>query len=107
MAGLGIIGPMEFPSATGTSRDPSSFRAQWRTVATVIGFGWVTPHAFRKTVATRLADAEGLAAASAYLGHSSEAGTAGHYAERAREPADMTAALGAFWTDEGEKEVAS
>lgn len=100
MAGLGIIGPMVFPSATGTLRDPSSFRAQWRTAATAIGFGWVTPHTFRKTVATRLADAEGLAAASAYLEHSSEAVTAGHYEERAREAADMTAALAGFWEEE-------
>ncbi|MFJ4161783.1 site-specific integrase [Micrococcus luteus] len=100
MAGLGIIGPMVFPSATGTLWDPSSFRAQWRPAAVAIGFEWVTPHTFRKTVATRVADAEGLAAASAYLGHSSEAVTAGHYVERAREAADMTAALAGFFEEE-------
>lgn len=94
---LGIVGAMVFPSATGTLRDPSSFRAQWRTAAAAIGFDWVTPHTLRRPVATRLADAEGLAAASAYLGHSNEAVTVGHYRAKAREAADRTAALADFW----------
>lgn len=101
MAGLGIIGAMVFPSSTGTLRDPSSFRAQWRTAAAAIGFPWVTPHTFRKTVATRVADVEGLAAASAYLGHSNEAVTAGHYRAKAREAADRTAALAGFFEEDG------
>ncbi|WP_435827018.1 tyrosine-type recombinase/integrase [Micrococcus luteus] len=76
---LGLVSPMVFPSSTGTLRDPSNYRKQWRTAREAIGFEWVTPHTFRKTVATRLADAEGLAAASAYLGHSGEAVTRTHY----------------------------
>lgn len=96
---LGIMGAMVFPSATGTLRNPSSFRAQWRTAA-AIGFDWVPPHTFRKTVATRLADAEGLPAASAYLGHSSEAVTDGHYVERTHVAAVMSAALAGFWEEE-------
>lgn len=92
-----------FFSATGTLQDPSSFRAQWRTAAAAIGFPWVTPHTFRKTVAARVADVEGLAAASAYLGHSHEAVTAGHYRARARDAADMRAPLAGFW-EEGSSE---
>lgn len=93
MAGLGVIGPMVFPSATGTLWDPSSFRAQWRTAAAAIGFEWVTPHTFRKTVANEIAKARGMSSASAYMGHSSEAVTAAHYVERAREAEDVTEVL--------------
>lgn len=96
---LGLVSPMVFPSSTGTVRDPSNYRKQWRTAREAIGFEWVTPHTFRKTVATRVADAEGLAAASAYLGHSGEAVTRTHYRAKAPEAADMTAALAGFWED--------
>lgn len=96
---LGLASPMVFPSATGTVRDPSNYRKQWRTAREAIGFGWVTPHTFRKTVATRVADAVGLAAASAYLGHSGEAVTRTHYRAKAPEAADMTSALSGFWAE--------
>lgn len=51
-----------------------------------------------------MADAEGLAAASAYLGHSGEAVTRTHYRAKAPEAADMTAALAGFWTEGGESD---
>ena len=41
---LGLVSPMVFPSATGTVRDPSNYRKQWRTAREAIGFEWVTPH---------------------------------------------------------------
>lgn len=97
MASLGLVGAMVFPSATGTLRDPSAFRAQWRKAAGAIGFEWVTPHTFRKTVADRIDKEAGLSSASKYLGHSTEAVTAAHYVERVRAAEDMTAALAVFW----------
>ncbi len=96
----GLVPRMVFPSATGTLRDPSNYRKQWRTARQAIGFDWVTPHTFRKTVATRLANEAGLKAASEYLGHSSEAITSAHYRQRSHEAADMTGALAGFWSEE-------
>ncbi|WP_454182410.1 tyrosine-type recombinase/integrase [Micrococcus sp. 140720015-1] len=62
---LGIVPEMVFPSATGTLRDPSNFHRQWRTAMKAIGFEWVHPHVLRKSAASWIADAHGLAAASA------------------------------------------
>lgn len=100
MTALGAVGAIVFPSSTGTLRDPSNYRKQWRTAAAAIGFDWVTPHTFRKTVATRLADAEGLKAASEYLGHANESITGTHYRAKAPDAADMTGALAGFWSKE-------
>lgn len=100
MSALGAMTSVVFPSATGTLRDPSNYRKQWRTARAAIGFDWVTPHTFRKTVATRVADEVGLKAASEYLGHSGEAVTGRHYRAKAPEAADMTGALAGFWSDE-------
>jgi integrase len=85
-----------FPSATGTLRDPSNFRKQWRKARADIGFDWVTPHTFRKSVGTILANTEGLAAAQRQLGHSSDKVTSQHYVERAKLAPDMTSILEAF-----------
>lgn len=100
MTSLGVVSSVVFPLSTGTLRDPSNFRTQWRKARAAIGFEWVTPHTFRRTVATRLADAEGLAAASAYLGHSNEAITAGHYRAKAPDAAGMSGTLATFWDEE-------
>ena len=48
-----------FPSATGTLLAPNNFRKQWRTVSDSLGFQWVTPDTFGKTVGTLLADSGG------------------------------------------------
>lgn len=85
-----------FPSAVGTLRDPNNFRKQWRTTRDELGFQWVTPHTFRKTVGTLLAASEGMAVASAQLGHSNESVTSKHYVQKAHQAPDMTAALQAF-----------
>lgn len=97
MTGLGLMSAVVFPSSTGTLRDPSNYRKQWRTARAAIGFDWVIPHTFRKTVATRVADEVGLKAASEYLGHSGEAVTGRHYRAKAPDAADMTGALAGFW----------
>ncbi|WP_417216449.1 tyrosine-type recombinase/integrase [Arthrobacter sp.] len=88
-----------FPSAAGTLRDPNNFRKQWRQARLDLGFDWVTPHTFRKSVATVLANAEGLAAASAQLGHSSEDVTRRHYVQKAHEAPDHADLLAQFGMD--------
>jgi integrase len=85
-----------FPSSTSTLRDAGNFRKQWRTARADLGFDWVTPHTFRKSVGTILANTEGLAAASRQLGHASEQITSKHYVQRVHEAPDMSAVLEAF-----------
>ncbi|SKB86113.1 Site-specific recombinase XerD [Arthrobacter sp. 31Cvi3.1E] len=85
-----------FPSSVGTLRDPGNFRKQWRSARDDIGFQWVTPHTFRKSVGTLLANAEGMASASAQLGHSNEQITSRHYVQKTHEAPDMTSLLQAF-----------
>lgn len=85
-----------FPSATGTLRSPNNYRKQWRKARADIGFSWVTPHTFRKSVGTLLSHEHGLSAASAQLGHSSEKMTADHYVQRAVEAQDFSENLEAF-----------
>ncbi|MHA7270380.1 tyrosine-type recombinase/integrase [Arthrobacter sp. HLT1-20] len=58
---LGLV----FASSVGTIRDPNGFRKQWREARTAIGFEWVTPHMFRKSVGTILANTQGMAATTA------------------------------------------
>lgn len=85
-----------FPSSTNTLRDPNNFRKQWNKARADIGFEWVSPHTFRKTVATVLADTEGLSAAQRQLGHSSDKVTSTHYVERTELAPDMSGVLEAF-----------
>lgn len=61
-----------------------------------IGFDWASPHTFRKSVGTVLANTQGLAAAQRQLGHSSDKVTSAHYVERAKVASDMTGVLEAF-----------
>lgn len=82
-----------FPSSVGTPRDPGNVRKAWRGIRDEAGFGWVTPHTFRRTVATLLARREDLAVASAQLGHGSDAVTARHYVERTHEGPAVAAVL--------------
>lgn len=85
-----------FPSSTGTLRDPNNFRKQWNKAKVTFGFDWVTPHTFRKSVGTILANTQGLAAAQRQLGHSSERVTAQHYVARARVAPDRSSILEVF-----------
>lgn len=85
-----------FPSSTGTLRDPSNYRKQWNKARDSVGFSWVTPHTFRKSVGTMLANASGIGAAAAQLGHSSTAITSKHYVERSLAAPDQAAILQAF-----------
>lgn len=71
-----------FPSRTGGLRDPHNLRRQWRE-ARGEDFAWVSPHSFRKTVATLLDREASTVDAAAQLGHSGEAVTRRHYIEKA------------------------
>ncbi|MEW1820400.1 site-specific integrase [Arthrobacter sp. NPDC080031] len=85
-----------FPSAVGSLRDPNNLRRQWRAASEDLGFQWVTPHTFRKTVGTLLEASSGVAVASAQLGHSSEDVTRKHYVQKTHEAPDNTSLLEAF-----------
>ena len=59
-----------FPSPMRMARDPSNTQADLRAVLDDLGYGWVSSHTFRKTVATRL-DEAGMSARQIadHLGH--------------------------------------
>lgn len=81
-----------FPARTGSARWPSNVRTAWRKVRGE-DYKWVTPHSFRKTVATMIERDFGPEAAAAQLGHTGTAITARHYIERASEAPDTRSAL--------------
>ncbi len=62
---------MIFPSPQGRLRDPGNTSGALRKALDRAGYGWVTSHTFRRTVATRL-DEAGLSARQIadHLGHS-------------------------------------
>lgn len=85
-----------FPSSVDKLRDPSSYRKQWNMAREAIGFEWVTPHTFRKSVGTILANAEGVGAAAAQVGHSSASVTTKHYVQKNTNAPDHAAVLEQF-----------
>lgn len=85
-----------FPSGRETPMDPSNFRKKWRAALKGSEFERVHPHMIRATVATRLARASSVAAASAQLGHASEAITLRHYVQKLADAPDASAELEAF-----------
>lgn len=72
-----------FPARGGTLREPANVRRQWRAARAASGFEWVTPHTFRKTVATLIDAESGAHDAAAQLGHSRANVTLNHYVQRA------------------------
>jgi len=81
-----------FPSAAGTLREPQNLHRQWRNARERAGFGWVTPHTFRKSVATAIALGD-LRGAADQLGHSGTAVTERHYVQRTGAGPDARALL--------------
>jgi len=57
------------------------------------GFDWVTPHTYRRTVATLLDRERGTKDAAAQLGHSGTAVTERHYVQRTATAPDMSDVL--------------
>lgn len=62
---------------------------------------WVTPHSFRRTVATVVRDALGPAAAQQQLSHAKLATTEAHYLQRQTSGPDVRATLDRYATGEG------
>lgn len=68
-----------FASRVGTWLSPHNVRRQWRQARADTGLTWVTPHTFRKTVATVIDGEADAKTAAAQLGQSSEEITKKHY----------------------------
>ena len=89
-----------FPSGKGTWKWPNNYRRTLRgALKSIEAEGRISPHVFRKSVAT-LVDAEAtLEAAAAVLGHSGTGVTSAHYVAKAAEAPDMSAILEQFGGD--------
>ncbi|WP_161958183.1 tyrosine-type recombinase/integrase [Arthrobacter sp. H-02-3] len=94
---------MLFPSAAGTVRSPHNFRRQWRDARAGSDYEWVTPHVFRKSVATLIDREYSSKHAAAQLGHSGTAITEKHYIAKSTESPDLTDALERFGSQEPDK----
>jgi len=82
-----------FATRNGTWMHSSNVRRQWRDIRRGIGMDWVTPHHFRKTVATIIERELGAKAAAAQLGHSHTYVTHRHYIEQSHIAPDMSEML--------------
>jgi integrase len=85
-----------FATRNGTWHQVGNIERRWRTIRADTGYDWVTPHTFRKTVATlidRLVDSD---TAARILGHSSDAITKEFYIEKDRTTPDVTHILQSF-----------
>nr|WP_204149417.1 acyltransferase domain-containing protein [Salinispora oceanensis] len=71
-----------FASRVGTWLSPHNVRRQWRQARADTGLEWVTPHTFRKTVATLLDKEADTKRAASQLGHRTEQVTKKHYIEK-------------------------
>ncbi|NUU19504.1 site-specific integrase [Cellulomonas humilata] len=88
---LGLDGgpdDLVFPSTKGTPRSPGRVRDHLREAQEGIGVD-VTPHDFRRTVATQVANSTTLSNARALLGHADESTTARHYVQRVHVAPDL------------------
>lgn len=89
--GLGLDGgpdKLVFPSTEGTPRSPGRVREQLRQAREGTGIT-VTPHDFRRTIATRVANETTIANATALLGHADEGTTVRHYVRRTHIAPDL------------------
>jgi integrase len=68
-----------FASRRGIWLSPQNVRRQWRQARADTGLEWVTPHTFRKTVATLIDKEANADSAAAQLGHGSKEITKKHY----------------------------
>lgn len=86
-----------FPTRTGSVMDPSNFRSRLRDALKPAGLAWVTPHTFRRTVATALDAAESTRVAADQLGHAGEDVTRRHYVQRTHVGPDAREHLAALF----------
>ncbi|GAA0909835.1 hypothetical protein Vau01_011690 [Virgisporangium aurantiacum] len=68
-----------FASRRDTWLSPHNVRRQWRQARAYTDLEWVTPHTFRKTVATLIDNEANTEDAAAQLGHGSKEITKKHY----------------------------
>lgn len=66
-----------FPTRNGTWQQDTNVERRWREIRKDTGLEWVTPHTFRKTVATLIAERVDAETASQQLGHSSHVASKG------------------------------
>jgi integrase len=62
-----------FPTRNGTWQQVNNVERRWRQIRHGTDLDWVTPHTFRKAVATLISERVGTETASQQLGHSSPA----------------------------------
>lgn len=84
-----------FPSRSGGPRTTHNVRRQLRE-ARGDDFDWVSPHVFRKTVATAIERSADIEAAAAQLGHAGPDVTRAHYVEKTGVAPDMRHVLERF-----------
>ncbi|WP_018788779.1 site-specific integrase [Micromonospora sp. CNB394] len=87
-----------FASRRDTWLSPQNVRRQWRQARADAGLEWVTPHTFRKTVATLIDKEADAKSAAAQLGHATEQVTNKHYIVKpalAPDSSDILEQLGA------------
>ncbi|WP_433530972.1 tyrosine-type recombinase/integrase [Micromonospora sp. CA-263727] len=95
-----------FASRRGTWLSPQNVRRQWRQARADAGLEWVTPHTFRKTVATLIDKEADAKRAAAQLGHATEQVTNKHYIVKpalAPDSSDILEQLGTGRTTTGAK----
>lgn len=82
-----------FPSRNGTWQQVNNVERRWRQIRKDTGLDWVTPHTFRKTVATLISERVDTQTASQQLGHSSPAITREFYISKPAIAADVAHVL--------------
>ena len=82
-----------FPTRNGTWQQVNNVERRWRQVRKDTGLDWVTPHTFRKTVATLISERVDAETASQQLGHSSPAITREFYISKPAIAADVAYVL--------------
>jgi integrase len=88
-----------FASRRGTWLSPNNVRRQWRQARADTGLDWVTPHTFRKTVATLIDKEADTKSAAAQLGHASEEVTDTYYIAKPVLAPDVSEILEQLGTD--------
>ncbi|QDP76836.1 site-specific integrase [Cellulosimicrobium cellulans] len=96
--------PQRPGSSGGTPRSPARIRDQLRLAQAGIGTT-VTPHDFRRTVATQVANSTTVANATALLGHADEATTTRHYVRRTHVAPDLRVVIDQLVAQVSEKDV--
>ncbi|RZU48822.1 site-specific recombinase XerD [Krasilnikovia cinnamomea] len=89
-----------FPSRRGTWLSPNNVRRQWRHARADSDLEWVTPHTFRKTVATLIDKEADTKSAAAQLGHASEEITTTYYIAKPALAPDVSDILQQLGTDQ-------